>query len=328
MAILVTGGAGYVGSHTVHALSDAGHDIIVVDNLSTGFQAALPDNVRFYCGDIRDRSFLDGVFSSEKIEGVIHFAASSQVGESMNNPLKYYDNNVHGTEVLLESMVAHGIDKIVFSSSAAVYGTPVNIPIREDDSTCPVNCYGETKLAMEQMIRWVANAHRLRFVALRYFNACGAHPSGRIGEAHNPETHLIPIILQTVNGQRPCLSVFGDDYPTPDGSCIRDYIHVCDLAQAHILAFDYLAHGGTSCILNLGSGQGYSVIEVIDAARRITGYPIPFEIHSRRAGDPAALVASPAKAQSVLRWNPQYSDLDTIIASAWKWHCSHPHGFA
>lgn len=327
MAILVLGGAGYIGSHTVYELIDAGRDVVVADNLLTGFRAAVHPKARFYQLDIRDRSALDELFTKEKIEGVIHFAASSQVGESMSDPLKYYDNNLHGTMVLLQAMVAHGVDKIVFSSTAATYGEPERVPILETDRTDPTNCYGETKLAMEHMMRWVSRAHGLKYVALRYFNACGAHPSGAIGEAHNPETHLIPLILQVPNGQREKISIFGDDYPTKDGTCIRDYIHVSDLAQAHILALDHLLQGGESDVFNLGNGVGFSVREVIECARKVTGHPIPAEMAPRRSGDPAQLIASSDKAMEVLGWKPEQNDLETIIASAWNWHKSHPNGF-
>ena len=327
MAILVLGGAGYIGSHTVYELIDAGRDVVVADNLLTGFRAAVHPKARFYQLDIRDRSALDELFTKEKIEGVIHFAASSQVGESMSDPLKYYDNNLHGTMVLLQAMVAHGVDKIVFSSTAATYGEPERVPILETDRTDPTNCYGETKLAMEHMMRWVSRAHGLKYVALRYFNACGAHPSGAIGEAHNPETHLIPLILQVPNGQREKISIFGDDYPTKDGTCIRDYIHVSDLAQAHILALDHLLQGGESDVFNLGNGVGFTVKEVIDVARAVTGHPIPAETCPCRAGDPAQLIASSKKAVEQLGWKPKYNDLNTIIASAWKWHSAHPRGY-
>ena len=327
MAILVLGGAGYIGSHTVYELIDAGRDVVVADNLQTGFRQAVHPKARFYEVDIRNRAALEHVFESEDIEGVIHFAACSQVGESMTAPLKYYDNNLHGTMVLLETMVAHGVDKIVFSSTAATYGEPERVPILESDRTEPTNCYGETKLAMEHMMSWVSRAHGLRFVALRYFNACGAHISGKIGEAHNPETHLVPLILQVPNGQRPKIMMFGDDYPTPDGTCIRDYIHVTDLAQAHILALDYLLNGGENNVFNLGNGVGFSVREVVECARKVTGHPIPAEIAPRRAGDPAQLIASSAKAKEVLGWKPQYDDLETIISTAWNWHKDHPHGF-
>ena len=327
MAILVLGGAGYIGSHTVYELIDAGREVVVADNLQTGFRAAVHPKAKFYQLDIRDKGALDTLFQAEKIDGVIHFAASSQVGESMSNPLKYYDNNLYGTMVLLQSMVAHGVDKIVFSSTAATYGEPESVPILETDRTQPTNCYGETKLSMEHMMSWVSKAHGLRYVALRYFNACGAHASGKIGEAHNPETHLIPLILQVPNGQREKISIFGDDYPTPDGTCIRDYIHVTDLAQAHILALDYLMKGGDNNVFNLGNGVGFSVNEVIEVARAVTGHPIPAEVSPRRAGDPAQLIASSEKAKSVLGWKPQYDDLNTIVSSAWNWHKAHPHGY-
>lgn len=327
MRILVLGGAGYIGSHTVYELIDAGHEVVVADNLLTGFRKAVHPQATFYEGDIRDKKFLDALFEKEKIDGVIHFAASSQVGESMVNPLKYYNNNLCGTETLLESMVEHGVDKIVFSSTAATYGEPERIPIAESDRTEPTNCYGETKLAMEKMFRWTAQAHTLRFVSLRYFNACGAHPNGKIGEAHNPETHLIPLILQVPNGKREAISVFGTDYETKDGTCVRDYIHVNDLAQAHILAMEYLADGGKSDIFNLGNGVGFTVKEVVETARKVTGHPIPMKEEPRRAGDPSTLIASSEKAKAVLGWKPKYDDLETIVSTAWKWHQSHPEGY-
>ena len=327
MAILVLGGAGYIGSHTVYELIDAGREVVVADNLQTGFRAAVHPKAKFYQLDIRDKGALDTLFQAEHIEGVIHFAASSQVGESMSDPLKYYDNNLYGTMVLLKSMVEHGVDKIVFSSTAATYGEPERVPILEDDKTVPTNCYGNTKLSMEQMMGWVSKAHGLRYVALRYFNACGAHPSGAIGEAHNPETHLIPIILQVPLGQREAVSIFGDDYPTKDGTCIRDYIHVEDLIDAHFLALDYLKRTNTSAAFNLGNGQGFSNREIIEAARRVTGHPIPVREEGRRPGDPATLIASSKKAMEVLGWRPKYTNVEDIIASAWKWHSTHPDGY-
>ena len=278
--------------------------------------------------EIRDRAFLDDLFTKEKIDAVIHFAACSLVGESVNLPLKYYDNNLCGTKVLLEAMVAHDVKKIVFSSTAATYGEPENIPILETDRTCPTNPYGETKLAMEKMFYWTAKAHGLRYVSLRYFNACGADKTGTIGEAHNPESHLIPLILQVPNGKREAISIFGTDYDTPDGTCIRDYIHVTDLAQAHILAVRYLQDGGESNIFNLGNGIGYSVREVIETARAVTGHPIPAIESPRRAGDPARLVASSQKAREVLGWDPQHASLEEIIGDAWRWHKNHPNGYA
>lgn len=327
MRILVLGGAGYIGSHTVYELIDAGEEVVIVDNLETGHIEAVHPKAVFYQGDIRDRAFIDSVFEKEAIDGVIHFAANSLVGESMVDPLKYYDNNLCGTKVLLESMVAHGIDKIVFSSTAATYGEPERIPIMEDDRTEPTNTYGETKLSMEKMFKWTGKAHNLRFVSLRYFNACGAHVSGSIGEAHNPETHLIPLILQVPLGQREHISIFGNDYPTSDGTCIRDYIHVTDLAQAHILAMKYLMAGGESNIFNLGNGIGFTVNEVIEAARKVTGDPIKAQVEPRRAGDPAQLIASSDKARTILGWNPEHADLEEIIQTAWKWHSTHPNGY-
>lgn len=327
MSVLVLGGAGYIGSHTVRELVKAGRDVVVADNLLTGFRQAVDPAARFYELDIRDRQALDRLFEQETIECVVHFAASSQVGESMQLPLKYYENNLWGTTVLLQSMVAHGVEKLVFSSSAAVYGEPCQIPIGEGDITEPTNCYGQTKLAVEQMMRWADNAHGLQYVALRYFNACGADAAGDIGEAHDPETHLIPLILQVANGRREEICVFGEDYLTRDGTCVRDYIHVTDLAQAHILAMEYLMAGNESDVFNLGSGEGFTVKEVITASRKVTGHSIPARICDRRAGDPVSLVASAEKARKVLGWKPQFSDLNTIVASAWKWHSTHPYGY-
>jgi UDP-glucose 4-epimerase len=328
MTILILGGAGYIGSHTAYELIDRNEDVVIVDNLETGYIQAVHPKARFYQGDIRNREFIDSVFDKEKIDAVIHFAANSLVGESMVNPLKYYDNNLCGTKVLLESMVAHKIDKIVFSSTAATYGEPERIPIMETDRTMPTNTYGETKLSMERMFHWTEKAHGLRYVSLRYFNACGAHKSGVIGEAHNPESHLIPLILQVPNGQREAISIFGDDYDTKDGTCIRDYIHVTDLAQAHILAVEYLVKGGESNIFNLGNGIGFTVNEVIETARKVTGHPIPVVISPRRAGDPAQLIASSDKAKKILGWKPEHADLEEIITSAWNWHKNHPRGFS
>lgn len=304
-SILVLGGAGYIGSHTVYELIAAGENVVVVDNLETGFRKAVHQDAKFYQGDIRDKAFIDSVFEKEEIDGVIHFAANSQVGESMVNPLKYYNNNLCGTEVLLESMVAHGVNKIVFSSTAATYGEPERIPILETDRTVPTNCYGETKLSMEKMFKWTANAHDLRFVSLRYFNACGAHP----------------------NGKREYISIFGNDYDTKDGTCVRDYIHVNDLAQAHILAMEYLRKGNESNIFNLGNGVGFTVKEVVETARKVTGHPIPAKEEPRRAGDPSTLIASSEKAKDILGWKPKFDDLETIITTAWNWHKNHPNGY-
>lgn len=327
MAILVLGGAGYIGSHTALELVKSGRDVVIADSLVTGYKKAIPEKARFYQGDIRDFEFLDNLFQQEKIDAVIHFAAYSLVGESVANPLKYYGNNLYGTKILLEAMVKNNIDKIVFSSTAATYGEPENIPVLESDRTYPTNPYGETKLAVEKMFKWVAEAHGLRYVSLRYFNACGADENGIIGEAHNPESHLIPIILQVPNGKRETISIYGTDYDTLDGTCIRDYIHVTDLAQAHILAVKYLYNGGKSDIFNLGNGVGYSVREVIETARKVTGRPIPVTETSRRAGDPARLVASSEKAKRILGWKPVHNCLEEIIASAWNWHKKHPNGY-
>ena len=327
MAILVCGGAGYIGSHAVHALIEKGEQVVIVDNLQTGHRGALNPKAKFYEGDIRDASVLDKIFTENKVEAVIHFAANSLVGESMEKPLLYFNNNVYGMQVLLEAMVRHGVDKIVFSSTAAVYGEPKRVPIHEDDETCPTNTYGETKLTMEKMMKWVSRANGVRYVSLRYFNAAGALPDGSIGEDHATETHLIPLILQVPTGWRDHITVFGDDYPTPDGTCLRDYIHVVDLADAHVLALEYLRKGGASDIFNLGNGQGFSVKEMIAAAEKATGRSIKVEIGARRAGDPAQLIASSEKARSVLGWKPQFTDVEQVIGTAWRWHEHHPHGY-
>lgn len=326
MTVLVTGGAGYIGSHTVAALLDRNEDVVIIDNLQQGYRKSVLGG-KLYEGDIRDTAFLTKVFKENKIDAVIHFAANSLVGESMQNPGKYYHNNVYGTLNLLESMKAFDVNRIVFSSTAATYGEPEQLPIQEADRTLPTNAYGETKLAMEKMMKWFDTAHGIQYTALRYFNAAGAHQSGKIGEDHKPETHLIPIILQTALGQRSHISIFGDDYPTDDGTCIRDYIHVMDLADAHIAALDHLRSGGDSSVYNLGSGNGFSVKEVIETARRITGKDIPVKMEGRRAGDPAVLVASSEKIKKELGWQPKREQLETIIQDAWNWHKDHPNGY-
>lgn len=328
MAVLVLGGAGYIGSHMVHELIGRGADVVVVDNLQTGHAEAVHPKARFMRGDIRDEAFLDGVFKKEKIEAAIHFTANSLVGESMADPMKYYDNNFYGTMVLVRSMLRNGVDKIVFSSTAATYGEPEHVPIVETDKTKPENPYGETKLAMETMFRWVARTGNFRYVPLRYFNASGAAAGGRIGEDHSPESHLIPLVLQVANGLRKEIGIFGDDYPTPDGTCVRDYIHVTDLAEAHIQALEYLNRGGESDVFNLGNGVGFSVKEVVDMCRKVTGCEIPAVVSERRAGDPAQLVASSEKARRVLGFRPSHSDLEEIVSSAWEWHRTHPRGYA
>lgn len=326
MAILVCGGAGYIGSHTAYELYKKGEDVIVVDNLITGHKKAVLGG-KLYVGDLRDSEFMDKVFEENDIEAVIDFAAFSLVGESVGKPLEYYENNVYGTMCLLKKLVKYGVKKIVFSSTAATYGEPERIPIKEEDSTVPTNPYGETKLAVEKMLKWCDNAYGIKYVVLRYFNVAGADVSGMIGEDHNPETHLIPLILQVPLGKRDCINVFGDDYETKDGTCIRDYIHVTDLADAHILALDKLRRDNSSATYNLGNGEGFTVNEVIDAARRVTGHPIPAKVVARRPGDPAKLVASSEKIIKELGWNPQHDTLEEIIDTAWKWHKSHPNGF-
>ena len=326
MAILVTGGAGYIGSHTVLHLLDKGEDVVVLDNLSKGHRDAL-QGATLYEGDLLDGVFLDKVFTEQNIDAVIHFAADSLVGESVKEPLKYYHNNVIGTHSLLTKMVEHNVKNIVFSSTAATYGEPKQVPIVETLPTNPTNPYGETKLAIEKMLKWSDQAYGLKSVCLRYFNAAGADPEGRIGEDHDPESHLIPIVLQTALGQRDQVQVFGDDYQTEDGSCIRDYIHVMDLADAHFLAVKKLKNDGISSIYNLGIGQGFSVKQVIDVCREVTGHEIPAAIAPRRAGDPAVLIASPEKAKSELSWEPKFTNLKDIVKHAWSWHSAHPNGY-
>lgn len=327
MSVLVLGGAGYIGSYAVHQLLDEGYDVAVVDNLGTGHRGAVPEAVRFYEGDIRDKAFLNQVFEKEAVEGVFHFCAYSLVGESVQKPLEYFNNNVYGMQVLLEVMKAHDVNEIVFSSTAAVYGEPEVVPIQEDVQKAPTNPYGESKLMMEKMMHWCHNAYGVNYTALRYFNVAGAREDGTIGEDHNPETHLIPIVLEAALGQRDAITIFGVDYDTEDGSCVRDYLHVTDLIDAHILAYQYLKNGGESGAFNLGSSQGYSVIEIVEAARKATGETIKSEIGERRAGDPSKLIASSDKARKVLGWEPKHDDIEEIIATAWNWHRAHPNGY-
>ncbi|MVX62474.1 UDP-glucose 4-epimerase GalE [Clostridium chromiireducens] len=327
MSILVCGGAGYIGSHTVHELIKQNKDVIIVDNLQSGHLKAVHPKAKFYKGDIRDAEFLDKVFSENNVEAIIHFAANSLVGESMVKPLLYFNNNVYGMQILLESMVKHDIKYIVFSSTAAVYGEPKRIPISEGDETNPTNTYGETKLTMEKMMKWVNKANGINYVSLRYFNAAGALEDGSIGEDHSPESHLIPLILQVPLGKRDAITVFGEDYDTPDGTCIRDYIHVLDLADAHIKAVEYLQKGNESNIFNLGNGFGFSVKEMIDSARETTNEEINVVVGERRAGDPARLIASNEKARKLLGWTPKYTDVKAIIKTAWTWHKNNPNGY-
>lgn len=327
MSVLVLGGAGYIGSHAVYQLMDQQSDVVVIDNLQTGHREAVHPGATFYEGDIRDIVFMRNVFEKESIDAVVHFAANSLVGESMEKPLEYFDNNVYGTQVLLQVMTEFNVKKIVFSSTAATYGEPEIVPITEMMPTNPTSTYGETKLAMEKMMKWCEQAYGIRYVALRYFNVAGARESGEIGEDHHPETHLVPIILQAALGQRTHITVFGEDYDTPDGSCIRDYVHVEDLIQAHLLALQYLNNDGKSDVFNLGSNQGFSVKEMIDTARAVTGKDIPAKSGERRAGDPSILIASSEKAASLLGWQPTRTSIDKIIQDAWNWHVNHPNGY-
>ena len=327
MAILVCGGAGYIGSHTVYKLIEEGREVIIIDNLQSGHLDAVHPKAKFYEGDIRNADLLDKIFTENKIEAIVHFAANSLVGESMIKPLVYYNNNVYGMQILLESMVRNNVNNIVFSSTAAVYGEPKRIPIMEDDHTEPTNTYGETKLAMEKMMKWCNKAYGINYVALRYFNAAGSLGDGSIGEDHNPESHLIPLILQVPLKKREAITVYGTDYATEDGTCVRDYIHVLDLAQAHIKAVDYLTTNNESNIFNLGNGVGFSVKEMIDATKEVVGDDINTVYGERRAGDPAKLIASSEKARTILGWKPEYTDVKSIIKDAWTFHQAKPNGF-
>jgi UDP-glucose 4-epimerase len=326
MAILVCGGAGYIGSHMVAELLEKGEEVVILDNFQKGHQDSLVGG-KLYCGDLRDTEILNKIFTENTIDAVIDFAADSLVGESVTEPLKYFDNNIGSTINLLKAMRDNSVKYIVFSSTAATYGEPDNIPILEEDKTFPTNPYGESKLAVEKILKWCDNAYGIKYTALRYFNAAGAHVSGNIGEDHRPESHLIPLILQVALGQREKIMVFGDDYNTEDGTCVRDYIHVTDLANAHLLSVERLRKGGDSIICNLGNGKGFSVKEVIDVTRKVTGREIKAEIAPRRAGDPAVLIASSDKAREILGWEPKHASLETIIETAWKWHQGHPEGY-
>ena len=320
--ILVTGGAGYIGSHAVLGLQQAGYKVIVLDSLVYGHRELVQEVLKteLIVGDTSDRSLLDQLFASREIAAVMHFAAYAYVGESVTDPAKYYRNNVIGTLTLLEAMQAANLNKFVFSSTCATYGIPETVPIPENHPQHPINPYGATKLMVERILADFDLAYGLQSVCFRYFNAAGADPEGRLGEDHNPETHLIPLVLQTAMGMRDCIKVFGTDYPTPDGTCIRDYIHVTDLAAAHVLGLDHLLRGGKSATFNLGNGNGFSVKQVIDAARQITQRDIKVLECDRRPGDPPSLVGSGERARTVLGWNPQYSDLHQILTHAWNWH--------
>lgn len=326
MSILVCGGAGYIGSHMVAELLENGQDVVILDNLEKGHKDALLGG-KLYIGDLRDKEILNKIFTENNIEAVIDFAAYSLVGESMTEPLKYFNNNVYGTISLLEAMKEHNVKYIVFSSTAATYGEPECVPILEDSKTIPTNAYGESKLLVEKILNWCDKAYGIKYTTLRYFNAAGAHINGKIGEDHSPETHLIPLILNVALGKRDEILIFGDDYDTKDGSCIRDYIHVSDLASAHSLALKRLMNGGESRVYNLGNGTGFSVKEMIDIARKVTGHEIPAKVAPRRAGDPAILIASSEKAMKELNWKPKFNSVETIIETAWNWHKNHPNGY-
>ena len=325
MNVLLTGGAGYIGSHVIRALHEAGHSCVVIDNLGNGHQHAV-GKAELLIGDLGDTRQLRAVLADRKIELVIHLAAFIEAGESVKKPDKYYHNNTMIGLSLLDAMRDAGVSKIVFSSTAAVYGTPTRVPIEEADRLEPINAYGASKLCVEYMIRSYAEAYGIGAVCLRYFNVAGAHPNGDIGEDHRPETHLIPLVLQVARGVRPMIQIFGDDYDTPDGTCIRDYIHVCDLADAHLLAAAAIEAGKVKAY-NLGNGEGFSVREVIDTCRQVTGSKIPWELSPRRQGDPARLIASSQKAMTELNWQPKYPYLKEIIGHAWQWHKTHPHGY-
>jgi UDP-glucose 4-epimerase len=321
-SILVTGGAGYIGSHTVLALLQAGYEVIILDNLVYGHRDLVEKvlQVELIEGDTGDRSLLDNLFSTRNIAAVMHFSAYAYVGESVTDPAKYYRNNVVGTLTLLEAMLAASIKKFVFSSTCATYGVPEIVPITEDHPQNPINPYGATKLMVERILSDFHTAYDFKSVRFRYFNAAGADPHGRLGEDHNPETHLIPLVLQTALGKREFISIFGTDYPTPDGTCVRDYIHVNDLADAHVLGLKYLLDGGESEVFNLGNGNGFSVREVIETAKLVTGREIPVIECDRRPGDPPSLIGSADKARKILNWQPQYSSLKDILVHSWQWH--------
>jgi len=327
MTILVTGGAGYIGSHVVQMLIERGYDVTVFDNLQAGYRQAVHEKATFVEGDLMNPDDLNNLFASGSFDGIMHFASHIQVGESMRSPFKYLRDNITGLVNLLEVAARHDVKRFILSSTAALFGTPEQMPITEAEALDPGSIYGETKYVAERLLRWMDELYGMKFCALRYFNACGAHPDGHIGEAHDPETHLIPLVLQVALGQREHIIVFGEDYDTPDGTCVRDYVHVLDLAQAHILALEALKDG-ESRVYNLGSGQGFSVLEVIETCRKVTGHAIPVQMGDRRPGDLPRLVADSLKIKQELGWEPEYDDLEKIVQTAWNWHSNHPKGYA
>jgi UDP-glucose 4-epimerase len=328
MNVLVVGGAGYIGSHCVRQLSQAGHRPVVLDSLVYGHRKAVAPDVPFYDAELGDEEAVGKILRDENIEVVMHFAAFAYVGESVDDPLKYYFNNSVATLHLLRAMLAAGVKKFVFSSTCATFGEPQVLPIVEETPQHPINPYGQTKLDVEKALKNVAHAHDLSFAAFRYFNAAGAARDGSIGEDHNPETHLIPLVFDAATGKRPEISIFGTDYPTPDGTCLRDYVHVDDLSRAHIAVFDKLQEPGAALFYNLGTGTPTSVREVIAAVEKVTGKTVPVIEKPRRAGDPPSLYANASKAKSELNWEPEYTSIEPIVATAWKWHQSHPNGYA
>lgn len=326
MKVLVTGGAGYIGSHVVHLLVERGYEVVVFDNLIAGHRAAVHPNAQFVQGDLLNKADLQALFDAHIFEGIFHFASHIMVGESMEKPFKYFHDNILGMINLLEFAAPAGVKRFILSSTAALFDEPERVPISEDEVLAPGSVYGETKLMSERLLMWMDKIYGMKSCCLRYFNACGAHPSGKIGEDHHPESHLIPLILQVAQGKRSSISVYGNDYPTSDGTCIRDYVHVMDLAAAHLLALQALGDG-KSRAYNLGNGAGYSVLEVIEAARKVTGHPIPAEVVARRAGDLPVLVADSTRIKKELGWEPEYDDLEVIIQTAWNWHKNHPDGY-
>jgi len=327
MKVLVVGGAGYIGSHCVKQLVAAGHEAVVVDNLVYGHRAAVGPSIRLHDINLGDPVAIDRVIGTEKPDAIMHFAAYAYVGESVSNPLKYYQNNVAATLVLLETMLKHGVKKFVFSSTCATYGVPSKMPITEDSPQAPINPYGQTKLDAENMLKALAPATGLSFAAFRYFNAAGAAEDGSIGEDHEPESHLIPLAIGAAQGIRPALQIFGNDYPTPDGTCRRDYVHVDDLSRAHIAVFDKLATPGAQFFYNLGTGTPTSVLEVIKAVEKVSGLKVPANFAPRRAGDPPALFADASKAQRELGWTPKFTTIEPIVETAWRWHKAKPKGY-